>query len=303
MQKGGGTKEGPPYLDEFQLAWWQTELTSLDDFRALYSRETWRFAARRELEQQLSQALPANAASRLPAFCAVCSAYRALIYDHNYSAPDAVNWRERLLCPVCGLNNRQRLSLHWVASRQAKSEQRIYATEQATTVAQALRRRYTHFIGSEYLGPDCSPGCTNDAGIRHEDVTGLSLADQSVDWVLSFDVLEHVPDYRLALCEFYRVLAPGGNALLTMPMALGQASNLVRAVVNDAGKILHLMEPEFHGDPVNPDGGILCFYHFGWQILDDLAAAGFLFPRIVLNWSLGYGYLGNEQVLIVASKG
>lgn len=62
------------------------------------------------------------------------------------------------------------------------------------------------------------------------------------------------------------------------------------------------MEPEYHGDPVNPDGGILCFYHFGWQILVDLAAAGFSSPRILLNWSLGYGYLGSEQVLIVAQK-
>ena len=294
--------QGLLYLDDALPALWQVELTCQEDFRALWAREGERFAARRVLEQQLAQALPAQAETRLPAFCAVCGAYRALIYDHNYAGPGAVNWRERLLCPDCGLNNRQRLALHWAASRPTNAEPRIYATEQTTAVAGALRARYRYFIGSEYLGPEWTSGRTNATGIRHEDVTALSLPDQSVDWVLSFDVLEHVPDYRRALCEFQRVLALGGTLLLTMPMALGEASNVVRATVTDAGKILHHMEPEYHGDPVNPDGGILCFYHFGWQILDDLAAAGFLFPRIVLNWSLDYGYLGNEQVLIVAEN-
>lgn len=293
--------QGTLYLDDAPPALWQTELACQDDFRALWAREGERFAARRALEQQLARALPAQAEARLQAFCAVCGAERALVYDHNYAAPNAVNWRERLICPECGLNNRQRLALQWVASKLTIPEPRIYATEQTTPVAQALRASYRHFIGSEYFGPEWTGGHCNAAGIRHEDVTALSLPDQSVDWVLSFDVLEHVPDYRRALHEFQRVLAPGGNILLTMPMALGEANNLVRATIT-GGKIVHHMAPEYHGDPVNPDGGILCFYHFGWQILDDLASAGFSLPRILLNWSLSYGYLGNEQVLIVASK-
>lgn len=295
--------QDPIYLDDAPPALWQVVLSCQADFHELWARERERFAARRVLEQQLAQALPAQAETRLPAFCKVCGAYRALIYDHNYAAPGAVNWRERLICPDCGLNNRQRLALHWAASSSpTNAEPRIYATEQTTAVAAALRTRYRHFIGSEYLGPQWTSGRSNAAGVRHEDVTALSLPDQSVDWVLSFDVLEHVPDYRRALHEFQRVLAPGGTVLLTMPMALSETGNVVRATITPAGKVIHHMEPEYHGDPVNPDGGILCFYHFGWQILVDLAAAGFSSPRILLNWSLGYGYLGSEQVLIVAQK-
>ena len=53
--------------------------------------------------------------------------------------------------------------------------------------------------------------------VQFEDVTRLSFADASRDLVVSFDVLEHVPDYRQALREFARVLAPGGALVLTAP--------------------------------------------------------------------------------------
>ena len=32
-------------------------------------------------------------------------------------------------------------------------------------------------------------------------------------------------------------------------------------------------EPEYHGDPIS--GGVLCFHHFGWALLDDVREAGF----------------------------
>ncbi len=83
--------QGLLYLDDAPPATRQAELTCQEDFRALWAREGGRFAARRVLEQQLAQALPAQAETRLLAFCAVCGAYRALIYDHNYS-PD---WLEQ----------------------------------------------------------------------------------------------------------------------------------------------------------------------------------------------------------------
>jgi len=41
--------------------------------------------------------------------------------------------------------------------------------------------------------------------------------DASLDLVLAIDIIEHVEDDRRALREIARVLAPGGNALITVP--------------------------------------------------------------------------------------
>jgi hypothetical protein len=114
-------------------------------------------------------------------------------------------------------------------------------------------------------------------------------------------VLEHVPDFQRGLAELARCLAPGGWLLLSTPMFLHYDRTQVRAVLGSDGVVEHLRDPEFHGDPLSADG-VLCFYHFGWSLLDDLMAFGFCNPKIVLFWSRRYGHLGGLQPIILAQK-
>ena len=44
-----------------------------------------------------------------------------------------------------------------------------------------------------------------------------AYADNSFDWVVSFQVIEHIQDDGFFLKEIHRVLKPGGRALLTTP--------------------------------------------------------------------------------------
>ena len=155
--------------------------------------------------------------------------------------------------------------------------------------------------GSEFLRDGTRRGQVNGQGIRHEDVTALTLPTASLDLICSFDVIEHVPDYRRGLREFSRCLAPGGLLLLSTPFFLDQPRTKVRAVLRMDGSITHLHAPEYHGDPLSADGA-LCFYHFGWSLLDDLRQARFVDVAVGLYWSRRHGHMGGLQHVLLARK-
>jgi SAM-dependent methyltransferase len=60
-----------------------------------------------------------------------------------------------------------------------------------------------------------------EAELLLADVCALPLADESVDAVLSANLLEHVPDDGGALAELLRVLRPGGIAAIVIPAGPG----------------------------------------------------------------------------------
>lgn len=45
----------------------------------------------------------------------------------------------------------------------------------------------------------------------------LPFADQSFDHIVCSEVLEHIPDYKSALKEIYRILKPGGTLIVSVP--------------------------------------------------------------------------------------
>jgi len=137
--------------------------------------------------------------------------------------------------------------------------------------------------------------------LRHEDLTQLSFASDSFDAILSFDVLEHIPDYRSAFAECARTLKPAGKMLFSVPFDPDSARNHIRARLRKDGTIEHLLPPEYHDDPRNPEG-CLCFQRFGWEMLDEMKQAGFSSVSALSYYSLEYGYLGDKQIQFLAEK-
>lgn len=216
-------------------------------------------------------------------------------------AGNSMNWRETLVCPVTDLSNRMRSCLHaFDIECGPYIDNPIYSMEQTTPAYAYLEKSFTNVIGSEYLGDNIKSGMVLD-GLRHEDVTNMSFDDGSLSHILSFDVFEHVPDYTKGFEECYRVLNAEGNILWTVPFIRQSKDNIVRATIQDDGPIEHLLEPEYHGDPVNPDG-VLCYYHFGWELLSQVRQIGFKDVYACLFWSDAFGYLGSESLIFVAHK-
>lgn len=212
------------------------------------------------------------------------------------------NWRERLVCDCCELNARQRACIHLFAQLiPAAGTRNVWITEQVTSVFKALAQRCPGLIGSEYLGQEFKSGTVNSSGIRHEDITDCSFADESLNAVLSFDVIEHVPDPGKAFRECARVLEPGGVLLFTVPFLCLDERTRVRARLEN-GQVIHLMEPQYHGDPVQPDKGVLCFQEFGWDVLQQLRDAGFVDASAIVFESVRFGYLGGPQIVLKAMK-
>lgn len=251
--------------------------------------------------RRLEQAVTGREVIVTPGFCVCCGETRE--FETPVVAGQAPNWREGLICPDCGMNSRMRACIDLLQdSIRLSPGSRIYLTEQVTTLFRWVAARYPASVGSEFLRDGTAPGRANAQGIRHEDLTGLSFADGVFDAVISLEVCEHIPTFQKAFAECARVLKPGGKFLLSVPFHRGP-THLTRARVTDSGEIEHLEEPEYHGDPIDPQG-CLCFHHFGWDILEHLRAAGFSAARAVAIWSPELGYLENcgYQIMFVAEK-
>ena len=225
----------------------------------------------------LAAALPVEP---IAGHCVFCRAERRFGCADG-ADPTTLSLRESLLCLACHTNARQRAVAQLLFERIDPRNDDIYVTEQSSHLYLQLRRRCRSVCGSEFttswrqrfhlwlwLARHGRPG-----PLRREDLTRLSFAERSLDAIASLDVLEHVPDADRAFRECARVLRPGGRLLMTVPFYSGRDASEELARVGVDGSVEHLQPPEFHGDPLG--GGVLCFHHFAWDLLDRLRDAGF----------------------------
>jgi len=117
-----------------------------------------------------------------------------------------------------------------------------------------------------YTSCDISPNShdfRDIAGIQKADITSLPFADNSFDVILCNHVLEHVIDDNKAMCELYRVMAPGGWGVFQVPLIF---------------KNEHTYEDASITEPKERKKAFGQFDHvrvYGRDYLDRLSAAGF----------------------------
>lgn len=275
---------------------------------AFYGFETWRERSGSDALLEIWRADDADSASidwpQRQGFCPACGQIQRFEYWEGADYAH-LNFREHLLCTGCRMNSRMRASYAlYVSAPRARPDRKVYVTEQVTPPFVWLQNNLPgKVIGSEFEPSKAKrkemAAYFHEIGgkgvINYNDVTRLSFWSGSLDAVLSFDVLEHVPDYRRALREFSRVLRHGGHLIATFPF-LDQPETLVRAKLDEKGQIQHLLEPEYHGDPIS--GGVLCWYHFGWDVLEVCRAAGFRTARFVMPHSRDSGLLYGLWTLV-----
>ena len=148
--------------------------------------------------------------------CPVCD-NGAIAYLPSGSPP-----RPHVLCPFCG--SRERARMAWLFLKE-RNVLRTGLRVLHVAPEQCLREKLTVLPGVKYTAGDkFTPGYSYPRGTIDLDITAMPFADGSFDLILCSHVLEHVPDDRRAMTEIHRVLAPGGMAILMVPIALDHAT-------------------------------------------------------------------------------
>jgi hypothetical protein len=200
-----------------------------------------------------------------------CNVYKEAV------SPEAIvihddNYRETIAHK--GLNSRLR-AVHYVletaTAGMPPDDIKLFSPEAVTTYGRFHRAANTKFVGAEY---------TTDPRVREwlypipvEDLHHLSFPDGSFRAAVVNEIFEHLPFLDKALAELARILMPGGKLVSTFPFYGTSQSSVVKARMQ-GDEIEYLMEPEYHGNPIDSKGSLV-FEIPGWEILDRTRAAGF----------------------------
>lgn len=243
--------------------------------------------------------------------CEVCNTESKMMIDFMFANGKRPAWRESVVCPECLCNSRMRFISQKVLKEYEKG-MKVYMYERITNTYMKLANKIDNLVGSEYFGDsyvsgqmisgveDINGNLLNEP-IMHQNALNLSFENNSFDIMISCDVFEHVTDYEKAFSEAARCLKEGGKLIMTVPLYYNQDETEIRAIIDENGEIKHLMEPQYHGNPMSGQGS-LAFQIFGWDIVDKLKKCGFKDSYAVAYYGVNKGYLGYLPVYFEAIK-
>ncbi len=226
----------------------------------------------RGVQKQIDRFL-ASARGLHPRTCPICgdSAYFA-VFGH----PPRFDAR----CTTCGSLERHRLfALYVQRSGVFGAGQRVLHFAPERQLGALIKARV-----KDYETADLSQRL---AVTHHINIEDTGLPSEQYDRIVCNHVLEHVND-RKALAEMFRMLKPGGIALLMTPVCEGWAQTYENPAITDpAGRMLHFGQ----GDHVRI---------FGRDIRDRIRAAGFALDEFVAVEPdvMTYGLIRGETLFI-----
>jgi GT2 family glycosyltransferase/glycosyltransferase involved in cell wall biosynthesis/SAM-dependent methyltransferase len=244
------------------------------------------------------EAVPTRSAPKhIAGQCLVCGK------PSRFSYSDVALWRVSLNCQHCRSTSRYRSLARGIlraiseltgvkapslASLPHRGGKRlsIYDTQPpfyhelcAYPVPDLLKKTGWIDVALSQYKPKLKLGKTISVGITNQNLECLTYTDESLDIVITSDVMEHVRLDDRAHREIYRVLKPNGVYLFTVPHVRSWEKTLTRVQVNDPDdptRDVHLLEPEYHGDTNSDEGGgVLAYRTYGRDLETFLVGLGF----------------------------
>ena len=137
-------------------------------------------------------------------------------------------YRSNALCPRCYSSDRERLIYLYIKNK-TKLFQQCQKGIRVLHVApeRNLQKVFLQYSHVDYLSADLD----SSQVMVKMDITHIDLDDNLFDVVICCHVLEHIPNDRKAMSELYRVLKPGGWAILQVPISLSLETTYEDATV------------------------------------------------------------------------
>ncbi len=138
--------------------------------------------------------------------------------------------RPNVLSPSTLSLERHRLLWLWL-----KNKTDLFTKEQKLlhfAPEQAFYKRFKKMKHLDYTTTDLNSPLADVKA----DICNLPFADNSFDSILCNHVLEHIPDDQKAMQEIFRILKPGGMAILQIPLDMNRAKTFEDDSITDPKK-------------------------------------------------------------------
>jgi SAM-dependent methyltransferase len=126
----------------------------------------------------------------------------------------SVAGRPAAQCPKCQSRERHRLLMHYLQHHTPLPTAKLDVLQFSPMAGE--KRSIKKWKNLNYKSADYVPG--EDLQL---DLTALTQPDASWDVLIAYHILEHIPDDKKAMSEMFRVLRPGGQVILQVPIEIG----------------------------------------------------------------------------------
>ncbi len=170
-------------------------------------------------------------------YCPICDSYLKEflpVVFNNPTESSSFIIRKNAKCPVCGSIERHRLMYLYLMNKtnifKPPIKKVLHTAPELILTEKLATNKYI-----EYISSDINP---KKAGAKLKiDLTNIDVADDTFDIIISSHVLEHIVDDKKALTEMYRILKPGGWALIIVPI-IAEKTFMIPDIKTDRDRFL-----------------------------------------------------------------
>lgn len=221
-------------------------------------------------------------------YCPACQSNVDHLQELGYDFP--VNREKQIIgggtrkamCPVCGSSDRERLLYLFLEQKTNLFYEKTKLLHLAPE--RNLKRIISKKKNIDYLTADLNPMNVMES----MDITQINYPDNTFDAILCNHVLEHIPDDQKAMAELFRVLKPGGWAILQVPI-----SGVLKETFEDFSVTSPYAREKVFGQKDH-------VRIYGKDYTDRLTSAGFKVTEF--HWETDPGFGGEEENKFVLYK-
>jgi len=168
-----------------------------------------------------------------------------------------------------------------------------------SSASRLLKNKCRDYTGSQYYRD--KPKGEIVSGYINQDLEELTFKDESFDIIITQDVFEHINNPVKAFREIHRTLKQGGAHIFTVPV-INRFNKTERwGEFDDSGRIKFFRTPEYHGNPVDPQGSPVTF-HWGFDIINLIKECTGMETMVEDNYDLSLGLSARYLEVFVSVK-